>query len=129
MSSRMGRTVSRYEAMLRLRAAGRLSEQEIERRVCHYARSAADQQMVVVATRAILCRHAIPSWVFPMYHAYSRELGRLKRQGVSAEARGESLRATAGKWLARGLDGAALKDVAENLYNLPWPESPGDNHP
>jgi len=123
MSSHM-RTVNRYEAMLRLRVAGRLSEQEIERRVHHYAKSAADQEMVVVCTRAILCRHAIPTFAFPMYHAYARELGKLRRRDCSAEARIESLRTTAAKWVVRGLDQATLQDVAENLFNLPWPESP-----
>ncbi len=120
MIDRAARSVRNYEEKLRLGACGRLSEEEIRRRVGGYTYVAYQQQMVTLQVRQVLCGLGLVTTLFPMYHAYARELGRLKRLD-SWEARGPALRATATKWVARGLDEAALREVAEDVFNLPWP--------
>ena len=120
MIDRAERSVRNYEEKLRLGACGRLSEEEIRRRVYGYTCRAYEQQVVVLQVRQVLCGLGAPTTLFPMYHAYARELGKLKRM-ESPETREFALRATAAKWIARGLDEAALREVAESVFNLPWP--------
>jgi len=121
MIDRAERSVRNYEEKLRLGACGRLSEEELRRRVGGYAYTACQQQMVTVQVRQALCGLGVVTTLFPMYHAYARELGRLRRLDCSAEARGSALRATAAKWIARGLDETALREVAASVFNLSWP--------
>jgi hypothetical protein len=120
MIDRAARTVRNYEVKLRLGACGRLSEEEVRRRVAGYTCTAYRQQAVIVQVRQVLCGLGVVTTLFPMYHAYARELGKLKRLD-SPEARGSALRATGAKWIARGLREAALREVAESVFNLPWP--------
>jgi hypothetical protein len=122
MIDRAARSARNYEVKLRLGACGRLSEEEIQRRVGGYTCRAYEQQAVNVQVRQALCSQGVVSTWFPMYHAYARELGKLKRLD-SPEARFEALRATAAKWTARGLSAAALREIAESVFNLPWPAS------
>jgi hypothetical protein len=119
-----GRSVRNYEVKLRLGACGRLSEAEISRRVDNYAARAYKQQAIVVQVRQALCNNGIVPFAFPMYHAYSRELGKLQRQDCSAGTRRELLRTILAKWTARGLSEPALKEVAECVFNLYLPASP-----
>jgi hypothetical protein len=124
MIDRAARSARNYEVKLRLGACGRLSEEEVRRRVDGYTARAYEQQAVNVQVRQALCNHGVVSAWFPMYHACARELGRLKRLDCSGEARLEALRAIAAKWIARGLHAAALREVAECVFNLSWPDTP-----
>ena len=121
MVDRVARSVRNYEAKLRLGACGRLSEEALRRRVEGYAYRAWQQEVIRVQTRQALCNHGVVAHMFPMYHAYSRQLGKLKRQDCSADAREAMLETIAAKWIARGLDEAPLREVAECVFNLHWP--------
>ena len=119
MVDKAARSARNYEEKLRLGACGRLTEGEIQRRVYSYTCKAYEQQALNIQVRQAVSSHGVVTTLFPMYHAYARELGKLKRLD-SPEARGEALRTVATKWIARGLDEAALREVAESVFNLSW---------
>jgi hypothetical protein len=124
MVDKAARSVRNYEEKLRLGACGRLPEEEIRRRVSSYTCTAYQQQALNIQVRQAVSSHGVVTTWFPMYHAYARELGRLRRMDSFA-AREGALRATAAKWIARGLDEAALREVARSVFNLPWPVAAG----
>ena len=125
MSDRLFRMIDNYEIKLQLGANGRLSPEQIEDRVRRYAHAAAAEHVVYVQTRQILCSHGVQTMVFPYYHSFAREMGKLCRTEPSPAWRSRALATISAKWVARGLDEAVLLDIALNLFNLspPDPES------
>lgn len=124
MSQRLVQAIGNYETMLRLQSAGRLSEQEIQQRVIRYRTAAVEEWAALSSTRPILCNHGIPALQFPMYHSFSRQLGKLKRQGRTM-ARMQRVESIAARWVARGLNEATLREIAASVFNLPWPAPAG----
>lgn len=122
MIDRAARSARNYEVKLRLGACGRLSEEEIRRRVDGYAYRAYQSQAIHLQVRQVLNSYGVGPASDLMYHAYACELGKLTRRDSFA-AREEAMRAAAAKWIARGLHAAALRGVAESVFNLPWPAS------
>jgi hypothetical protein len=126
MSNRLMRVIGNYETKLRLGANGRLTEDEIRRRVDRYTFAAVDEDCVLQQVRQVLCSHGVVTMMFPYYHAFSRELGKLSRLDVSAYCRQEELMRLATKWVVRGLEQAVLFDIAANVFGLEPPNPPGD---
>jgi|WetSurMetagenome_2_1015567.scaffolds.fasta_scaffold1002006_1 hypothetical protein len=124
MSDRLERVVQNYEIKLRLGAGGKLSEHEIRKRVDGYSRFAVNDDLVLTQVRQVLCMHGIVPMVFPAYHAFSRELGKLTRQDISAESQGRMMMVLLEKWAMRGLSQKALLDIAVNVFNIKPPDSP-----
>jgi hypothetical protein len=122
MSKRLVQAIENYETMLRLQSAGRLSEQQIEQRVLRYRTCMAAEAASIAGTRPILCDHGISVLEFAMYYAYSREVGKLKRQGWTLSKMQVELRPKVMKWALRGLDEAVLKEIAATVYLLPFPD-------
>ena len=123
MGKRLVQAIQNYETMLRLHSAGSLTEQEIAVRVQRYSASAAEEWTVLDSTRPILRSHGIPAHQFPMYHAFSRQLGKLKRQGWTQARIQDKLRSILERWILRGLDEAALEEIAVTVFNLQLPSS------
>jgi hypothetical protein len=118
VSDRLQRVIDNYELKLRMGATGRLTEDEIQRRVIHFGSSAAEEDQVLRVVREVLFRHGIPTIAFPFYHAFSRELGKLSRSGRTGPTVNEELAQMADKWVMRGLDRQALLDVALIVFHI-----------
>jgi hypothetical protein len=115
------RQTENYEFKLRLGATGRLTESEIAERVRRYAVAATQEHQVLMGVRQVLCELGVPTIMFPMYHAYSRQLGKLQRADLSTGSRDVELTQIVGTWVMRGLSQRALVNIAENVFNLPLP--------
>ena len=115
------RQTENYEFKLRLGATGRLTESEIADRVRRYARTAEQEHQVLMGVRQVLCELGVPTIMFPMYHACSRQLGKLQRADMSYSSREEELARIVGMWVMRGLSQRALVSIAENVFSLPLP--------
>jgi hypothetical protein len=124
--SRLDRIVDNYEVKLRLGAAGRLSEREIRARVERFSIFAAREDVVLNQTRQVLCSHGVATMMFPAYHAFSRELGKLTREAISVETLQRAMMAAAEKWTMRGLRREALLDIAINIYHVYPPPDQSD---
>ena len=124
--SRLFQVIENYELKLRLGANGRLSEPEIKQRVARYSIAAAHEDMVLNQTRQVLCSAGIHTIVFPMYHAFTRELGKLTREAVSAETLRKEMMVAAEKWTLRGLRREVLLDIALNIYSVAPPDDAVD---
>ena len=118
------RAVDNYEVKLRLGANGRLTEREIRQRVDRYCVAAVEEERVKTMVRQMLCSRGVAVMMFPYYHAFARELGKLSRQEGSLAAQRERLAVLAAKWVARGLDQAALLEIAATIFNLVLPDPP-----
>jgi hypothetical protein len=127
MRDRLLRVVGNYETTLRLSAAGRIPESEIQERVAHYSVAAVSADIVLDQVRQVLCSHGIVPMMFPAYHAYSRELGKLTRQELSEESLRFEYAITMSKWVARGLVQSVLKDIGCSVFNLVMPEPPSES--
>ena len=125
MSQRLVQAIENYETMTRLHSAGRLSEEQIQQRVIRYRTAAAEEWAALASTRPILCNHGVAALQFPMYHAYSRQLGKLKRQGRTMARMQQELESIAARWITRGLAEATLREIAASVFNLPWPAPSG----
>ena len=129
MNNRLVQAVENYETMLRLGSSGPLTEQEIEQRVIRYQTAATEEWAVLASTRPILSNHGIPTHQFVMYHSFSRQLGKLKRKELTPARMQEELESIAARWVMRGLDEAALEEVAATVFDLQLSTSerkPGD---
>jgi hypothetical protein len=126
MSDRLTKVIGNYEVKLRLGANGRLSEGEIRQRVVRYGIAAAQEDGVLSQVRQVLCSAGVVTMMFPYYHAFSRELGKITRQESSAERIQEEFAVTVAKWTARGLLQAVLRDIGATVFNLSMP-TPPDN--
>ena len=69
----------------------------------------------------VLCGAGVPTITFPMYHAFSRHVGRLSRQEISTESLQEAVASAATKWEMRGLLRPVLAAIAADVYNIPVP--------
>ncbi len=127
MSNNPIRQTENYEVTLRLGAAGRLSESEIQSRVRRYGMVASKQTWLVDAVRQILCSAGIVPMMFTAYHSFSRELDKLSRQEYSTASKQKMLVVLADKWTLRGLSRPVLLEIAQNLFCLtpPAPAEPG----
>jgi hypothetical protein len=125
MSKRLVQAIENYETMLRLQSAGRLSEHEIQQRVIRYRSAAAEEWAVLASVRPILCNHGIPTLQFAMYHAFSRQLGKLRRQDRTPARMQEELPPILMKWTLRGLDEATLVEIAATVFSLQLPAAAG----
>jgi hypothetical protein len=123
---RLSQVIENYELKLRLGAGGKLSESEINRRVGRYSMAAVQEDMVLNMTRQILCSHGVATMMFPAYHAFSRELGRLSREEISADTLQREMMVTAEKWMIRGLLREVLLDIALNIFNVEPPADPAE---
>ena len=124
MSDRLTRIVENYELKLRLGSAGRLTEDEISARVGRYGIAAAREDAVLNEVRQILCCAGIVPMMFPPYHAFSRELGKLSRQEISVETLECETAIAVAKWVARGLEQCVLRAIATNVFNIGLPTPP-----
>jgi hypothetical protein len=124
MSDRLTRIISNYETKLRLGAVGRLSQAEINSRVGRFTHAAVAEHVVYLQVRQILCSHGVSTMMFPYYHSFSRELGKLTRQETSPEIRQQEMAVLLAKWVMRGLLQPALLDIAWNIFNLEMPAPP-----
>jgi hypothetical protein len=124
MSDRLNRVIGNYEAKLRLSSAGKLTEREIRQRVAGYSIFAANDDLMLNQVRQVLCSAGIVPMMFPAYHAFSRELGKLTRREISQESMRYEYAITMSKWVARGLVQSVLKDIGCTLFNLAMPEPP-----
>ena len=124
MSDRLSRVVQNYEIKLRLGAGGKLSEHEIRKRVDGYSAFAANDDLMLNQVRQVLCSNGIVPMMFPAYHAFSREMGKLTRQDISAESREIRTMVFVEKWTMRGLSQKTLLDIVINLFNITPPPPP-----
>jgi len=121
--SRLDRIIDNYEVRTRLEAEGRLSERDIQARLARFSISAARDDAVLNQTRQVLCMHGVHTIIFPAYHAFSRELGKLTREDFSVETQQREMMWRVEKWVIRGLSREVLLDIAINVFNLPPPSS------
>jgi len=126
MSDRLQRVIGNYEVKLRLGANGRLAEDQLRARVDRFGTAMAQEDAVLHMVRQILCSHGVVMMMFPYYHAFSRELGKLCRQDYSAESLQEMYAVCVAKWVMRGLLRPVLVDIGANAFNLALPLPPGD---
>lgn len=124
MSDRLNRVIGNYEVKLRLGANGRLSEREIRTRVARYTVAALDEERVLQAVRQVLCSNGVVTWSFPFYHAFSRELGKLKRAEMSPERLQEEFIVKVAKWVSRGLHQPVLLEIGLSVFDLMPPSAP-----
>ena len=126
MSDRLMRIVRNYEVKTRLGANGRLSEDEIRGRVTRYSITAAHDDVVLNGVRQVLLGQGVSNIMFPNYHAFSRELGKLTRQDRTSYSRSVELAILVTKWVARGLVQSALVGIAKSVFDLEMPTPPAD---
>jgi len=126
MRERLLRVVGNYETKLRQTAAGRLTETQIQERVAHYGAAAERADMELDQVRQVLCSAGIVPMMFPAYHAFSRELGKLTRQDLSQESMRLEYAITVSKWVARGLVQSVLKNIGCDVFNLMPPRPPSE---
>jgi hypothetical protein len=124
MSERLQRVIGNYEEKLRLGVAGRLSEEEIRRRVDNYAVAAVEQDCILQQVRFVLGIHDVPTIHNPFYHSFSCELSRLNRTELSMESRQFEFVVIMAKWVMRGLTQSVLKDIGLTVFNLQAPAAP-----
>jgi hypothetical protein len=124
MKDRLSRVVENYEVKLRLGAAGRLTEEQIERRVQRFSIAAANEDMVLNQVRQVLCTAGVVPMFFPAYHAFSREIGKLSRQEVPTETLATETAVVTAKWVMRGLSQPVLRAIACDVFNIPSPVPP-----
>ena len=122
MNDKLQRRIRNYEVKLRLGAAGRLTEPEIQRRVANYSAAVWMMEPVIEQARQVLCSHGVSTVTFPYYLAFARELYKLTRQELSVESQRCELAAFMAKWVARGLDRAVLVAIASDVFFLAPPE-------
>ena len=117
--SRLHRMIENYEVKLRLGANGPVSEKAIVNRVARFSVAAANEDMVLNQTRRVLCSHGVVTMMFPAYHAFSRELGKLTRKEISVETLQREMMVAAEKWTMHGLRREVLLDIAVQVFNIP----------
>ena len=126
MSDRVTRIVQNYELKTRLGANGRLSEREIMRQVNNYGHAVVRDDTMLTGVRQVLCSRGVSTIMFASYHAFARELAKFQRQGVTGESMSYELAMLVAKWVARGLEQAALVDIAMTVFAISMPKPPAD---
>jgi hypothetical protein len=124
MSDRWHRIVENYEMHLRTSEAGHLTESEIQRRVAHYGSSAVIDDGLLNQVRQVLCSAGVATMLFPYYHSFSRELGKLTREETSLHRLQTEVSWRVTKWVTRGLDRSVLVAIACSVFNIPLDSSP-----
>jgi hypothetical protein len=126
MNERVARVVNNYEARLRTGANGSLSEGVIRKRVEHYSTAAAMDDLVLAQVRQVLCSNGVVTISFAYYHAFSRELAKLRRQDISTARMEREMVKLAAKWSMRGLSQKVLLEIARDVFNLLPPSPPSE---
>ena len=127
MSSSVHRTIENYELSLRQGANGRLSEKAISERLGNYSRMAVIQEQELLSVKQVLNGFGVSTIIFPMYYAFSRHVGKLKRQAIGADALVEAVMTDVTKWEMRELLRPVLVAIAFDVYNVTLPE-PSTDH-
>jgi hypothetical protein len=126
MSERLFRSIDNYELSLRQGANGRLSEKAIRERLGNYSRMAVIQEQELLFVKQVLNGFGVSTIIFPMYHAFSRRVSKLKRQYIGGEALVDAVSNEAAKWEMRGLLRQVLIAIASDVYNIVVPDPSGE---
>ena len=127
MNSNVHQTIENYELSLRQGANGRLSEKAIRERLGNYSRMAVIQEQELLFVKQVLNGFGVSTIIFPMYHAFSRRVSKLKRQYIGGEALVDAVSNEAAKWAMRGLLRPVLLAIARDVYNITLPEPSTDS--
>jgi hypothetical protein len=87
---------------------------------------AAARELVVVEcrTRAVLSGEAVVTIDYPLYHAYAREIWKLKTRFGGGSALTEEVALLLAKWKANGLGEQVLNKVRDEVFGIPAPGAP-----
>jgi hypothetical protein len=82
--------------------------------------SAAINELVPIEqqTQALLNDSDVPTIQYPFYLNYSRELWKLKNQGIAGASLTSMAKALKHKYAVRGLDSDHLIEIADTIFNI-----------
>ena len=118
MSKDAEQTIRNYEVMLRLGANGRVTEDEIQRRVANYSTASIMQRAVEGQVRLVLNCHGVSTIMNAFYQNFARELGKLTKQDLPKRMFDAEFRLLFDKWAGRGLERVVLRDIAISVFNI-----------
>jgi hypothetical protein len=125
MSEEVEQSTRNYEYMLRLGANGEVPEKEIQRRVANYNSSAIDNRVIVLQVQQVMYELGVARILSIYYHAFARQLGKLKRKGLPCYMMENECALLFTRWSARGLSRVVMRDIATRVFNIPLPAEGG----